>query len=1034
MCATGRMHAVIKVSLCLLTLFFARSAGAQARSEGTAELAGVVQGVDGMPVILHLRALDPNPVRYYDGYEETTTKDGRFHFAMIQPGTYQMEAKESGIRLAATPVIHLRNGESRKGIVLSAKRGISLCGRVTENGRAKNDTWVDAYWLDPEFGTLSQTFVPHLGREGRFSVPVSRAGTYYLAGYTSYYPGSFSFNGAKAIVVGEKAGLACDLEIPLQYTGCSATMVSGRITTLSGDPTARGTDKGASDETAKYKVQFLSTNPSGGTMAAVIAMNSSEVYRSGDTFSTTVCQGNYDVVLSDEQQVSPWQGSPTHKVIFDRRNIEVGAAPIVGVELTPHAMATISGEVPGMSHNVSCPAGGPRAHVSILREGDGQFQSVVLDEKNRFTFRNVDPGEYTVSAGPFLHEAFFLESVVIDGRAIDGRRFTVAQAQPMTMVIKISGDVKKAAGHLTSEVRSESRWEVGWTRPKGSVAGRLLTGKDVSTRIKLQSIRYNSNASGEYEVQADREGNFRFDSVDPGVYNLRAEGKGILTTEYGALKVGQRGTPIVVTRGTHIQNLTLSPARLSTVCGRVTNPGGEPRQGARIFLMWSHGGSIYGDPSVNSEVLTDADGRFRMEGLAPGEYFLTSPLDVNRVVYFSEDGTLSTASPVTVEAGRDAGCGKRDELALRVPGNYQRTYTVRGKVNGNLAAANGDRFWLWILAVSASGEQQPVATAKLDAEHHFTFENVPGGHFVLQLHGAYGPEPIEWSGPYGPVEHLLASQKIAVREGMEEISLTPMPLPMVIGSVHFSQVPAEWKNNFDVAAQRITLAPRQYRAPFSARLAEDGSFQIGPEDPGDYQVNLDLRAPLYIRSVKLDGCEIRGRYIHLESVASAKLEVEVSGESGQVNATVLPDHLLPRAEPSVTETCSKSVYPQPVVVLFPEPAVNSSIGEKEAELPRLLESTRYGDQNNPTLQILAVPPGRYRALAVESLAIESFPFMNPHALSPTVERVRKTLAALGEPITVKARETLEIAVPDRTLEVYRAAAKLGVAMQAGVLE
>ena len=58
-------------------------------------------------------------------------------------------------------------------------------------------------------------------------------------------------------------------------------------------------------------------------------------------------------------------------------------------------------------------------------------------------------------------------------------------------------------------------------------------------------------------------------------------------------------------------------------------------------------------------------------------------------------------------------------------------------------------------------------------------------------------------------------------------------------------------------------------------------------------MNFDLRAPLYVQSVNLDGREIKGRYFHLAATAPAKLEVEVSGGWGQVNAHILADSSLP---------------------------------------------------------------------------------------------------------------------------------------------
>ena len=213
-------------------------------------------------------------------------------------------------------------------------------------------------------------------------------------------------------------------------------------------------------------------------------------------------------------------------------------------------------------------------------------------------------------------------------------------------------------------------------------------------------------------------------------------------------------------------------------------------------------------------MLTDAEGRFSVNGVSPGEYFLSSPLDVNRIVFFSPDGTAGTATPVVVHAGADVGCGKGPALSLLVPQNYKKTYSFSGRVNLDLPAAIGDRFWVLLLAVRASGEQQFLGLAKLGAEPRFSFDSAPGGHFVLQLHSAYGPEPQVWSGPYRPVSHLLASQKIDVQERMAEVSITPMLLPTVTGTVHFTHVPEEWKNNFDIGQQRITLVPREYRRPF----------------------------------------------------------------------------------------------------------------------------------------------------------------------------------------------------------------------------
>jgi protocatechuate 3,4-dioxygenase beta subunit len=1022
---------VASLYLAAFALVLCGDAQAQAKNRETAEVFGVVKGGDGTPIVVHLRSLEENPVRYYDGYEEKTKKDGSFHFAGIEPGPYQVQTDGRGFTLSVSEPFSLHAGEIRKSIIISVTPSFSLCGRVTENGSPRADTWVNAYRLNSEFGTLSQTFLPHLGANGRFQIADVRPGTYYLAGYTTYYPGSFNFNGAKAIVVsagtptGTKSG--CALEIPLQYTGCHATKVSGHITSV------------PDHDKARYRVLFLATNMAGGSMPAIIAMNLNQLYRPGDNFSGSVCEGSYDVVLSDEQQINPWSELPTHKVVFDTKHIEVGKSAIEEVQLTPRAMASISGEVPGMTHNVSCPAGGPRAQVSILREGDGEFQSAVLDDKNRFIFHNVAPGEYTVYFGPVVREAFYLDSILVDGKPIEGRKFTVAQPQPMSMVIHISGDIYHAAGHLSPDVRREPRWEVAWTRPKGSVGGKVLGVGMGDVTLKLRAARYNSNASAEYTARVGTDGQFLFDAIDPGVYTMRAEGRGILTTEYGARQAGKRGMPIVVARGAHIHGLTLSPPRLSALCGRVTNPEGTPQAGTRMLLSRIQTGGFYGSPSEPLEVRTDTDGRFRFEGLPPGDYVPASPLDVNRVVFFSRDGTLRTATPVTVQAGEDVGCGSNPALDLRVPPNYKTEYSFPGKIRGDLPAAIGDRFWVLLLDARARGGKRLVRVAKPDAEHRFSFENIPGGQFIMELHSGYGPEPEMWSGPYGPVSHLLASQTIDIQDGMKEAAIEPMQLPNVTGAVHFKHVPEEWKNNFDIKQQRITLVPRDRTQPFSALLSADGSFSIGPEDIGDYEVNLDLRAPLYIQSVRLNGREIKGRYFHVAAAVSANLEVEVSGDSGQVNSRLVPDGSLPIAEPSMDEACRKSIYPEPAVVLFPDPLFDNATEGKKQKVdsnfqPRLFRSTGYGSPDNPTLQVQSVPPGHYRALAIEGPGITISPFGRPGDPPGLMEKMWSAFAALGKPVTVQAGGTLELTLPNKTIEAQRMAAKLGISLERGLLD
>jgi hypothetical protein len=155
-----------------------------------------------------------------------------------------------------------------------------------------------------------------------------------------------------------------------------------------------------------------------------MAMNLTGPYKAGDSFSGTVCPGDYDVVLSEQQG----------NVIFDSQRVNVGQTEIDGLVLTTRPMASIRGEVhfEDITRYASCPGLGGQ-HVDILRQGDGQFESATIDNKNRFEFHNVAPGDYSISLGPFLREAVYVKSITVAGKPIEGRRFSIAQPAPATI-------------------------------------------------------------------------------------------------------------------------------------------------------------------------------------------------------------------------------------------------------------------------------------------------------------------------------------------------------------------------------------------------------------------------------------------------------------------------------------------------------------------------------------------------------------------------------------------------------------------------
>jgi hypothetical protein len=1030
-----RIRSVAIPALTALALMTSMDTHAQRPGNGTAGVSGVVLGAGGASVVLHLRTLDDNPVRYYDGYEERAGKDGRFHFADIGAGTYRLEAEAVGLRLPKPEVLTLAAGEKRSDVLVALIPALAICGRATSNG-APVQARVTAVRYNPELGTFTGEGTSS-EEDGSFRIAGVEPGIYFLRSDQTWYPGSVSFSGAKPIVVDSGANAACIYNIPQQYAGCSPVTVTGRIAARS------------NDSNDLYEIHFLERNAGGASVPGLADDAwSGKTFKAGEVFTRPVCAGDYDLILSDNQPGRAWSNVARSRVIFDAQHIAVASGVDLNILLTPRAMASVVGEVQleGIKRYESCPGMGGQ-HVTIVREGDGEFQTVPLDDKNHFNFRNVTPGDYTIYLGPFLREAVYVKSILVDGKTAEGRSFTLADAKPATVVVTLSSDLKNAPRHISPDVRSEPRWEVAWTRPKGSVSGSVLGPGKSGATVKLRQARYNSPTSEEYTVQATEDGSFRFDKVNAGVYTLRVEGKSILTKEYSSLAAGKRGMPIVVALGAQIRGLTLSPPKLSAICGKVADSGGVLEANKRVWTYRNLSGEIHSQFPPPTEVTTDPQGRFRLEGLYPGDYFLASPLDVTHGVFFSVDGTFHTAVPVRVQAGEDVGCGAGPALELRAPADYKKSYAFGGKVSGDLPAKIGDRFWVTLLDVRSSGVQSFVATVPLNADHQFSFNRVPGGQLPLQLHGAYGNEPMGGWGPYGPVSHLVASQTIDVSDGLTDVTLTPMELPTVKGNVSFTDLPDSWKKTFDVTRQEIFLKPRNQdfnSPPPGAMLHADGSFVIDPVDIGDYEVQMQTLGQLHLVSVRVNGRETLGRYFHLLSGESVSMEVEVSFDAsklhiGQVTAHVVQDGSLPMPEPSVPETCGPYAWQQYSLVLLPDPQfapliIGNGLDSASLAGPRQF-AIMWGDRADPKFQI-SVPPGHYRALAAQTTGIVGSPFAFGRAGEPTdsYQRLWNALAELGEPVRVQTGDSIEISLPDRSVDVERVAAKLGVPLGRGLFD
>lgn len=1068
-------------------LFLSQVAHPATRSNGTASVSGVLKGDVGSHVLLHLVPTTADPVRYYDGYEAQPKADGTFSFTEIPPGQYRltidvgpelsMAPPSNSVRLSpdnervrqrskgVTPIfpgdmpsgsIQLHAADQRKGIVITLTHRPSICGHVMrDSGPA--DTSVVYYRYNSEYGVLDDESKIDTEKDGSYSINDLAPGTYYIgAGYIApglgaqaWFPGSASFSQSKSIVVGSTPPEKCnaDILLPNNAGGMAA------LTSISID---------GGDKNQRYKAAFLEKNAEGASYFGLTATAYLDKPLSPGIAATGIyaTAGTFEAVLYDEGHIGRniWGDAPTQRVIFDSQMVTLKPAMKPDsqnlVVFTPHTKANIQGELrlDNITRDEFCP-NCQSIYVSILREGNGEFQTADLSSANHFDFHNVTPGDYQFFVYTTRPDKVFLKSIIADGQTGQGRHFSVSGPRFVPMVVTLSGEIADAHGHESPDVRHTAHWETEGMRPGASVSGKVIGDEGSVYTIRLLPLIYN-NSPDVFTTKTGADGTFHFENVPPGVYRVRAHDKNYLRFDYGGQAPELRGIPVLVNAGAQIKDVTIHAPRHSSICGRVTNENGEPQPGLRIWYRTAadYMGTQYPHPEVSS----DAAGYFRIDGLLADDYFLATPRPAagDFLIGLSADGRISGFTPVRVENGKDVGCGNSPLLEVHVPASTEH-YTISGTVAGELPARMGDRFEVELdSAQDLSPYFSQTHRTELSDDHRFRLENIPNGQYRIRVYGLYGSKPktgsgpMRFSGPYSePLKHLIASQAVTVTDhDMSELTLSPLTLPTVSGKVAIPQLTAPW-NSLKPDDITIALVPHWKNGISTAALKADGNgsatFEIGAVDPGEYELRIEstrgffVNSVLYFHSVKLNGKEVNPLSIELAGHDPINFQVDLASNAGDKKASVhvhvSGDKAFTAPPPPLGEWCSG--YANYQILLLPDSLLSLNEDSQPVQSPRYeigwspgvvcegLKSwamqIRSGDLEN-------TPPGKYFALALQNRSQIDLGVQGRGRFTRNQRKLWMELAKIATPITLHPGENIELNLDDKTVEAERLVNEVGM--------
>jgi protocatechuate 3,4-dioxygenase beta subunit len=362
----------------------------------------------------------------------------------------------------------------------------------------------------------------------------------------------------------------------------------------------------------------------------------------------------------------------------------------------------------------------------------------------------------------------------------------------------------------------------------------------------------------------DSEGRYRTEGVEPGRVMVQIEetkhlpftAKDVATDEGKAAVVDAK--------------LTLG----GVIEGRVVGTDGKPVSGAGVSLSFRAGedqGMQWGD---RDRVTSDTEGKFRAEGLKPGQYELQA---TSRGWAPSEKATVSAdASPVTL----------RLQAALRLGGVVRvRGAPVSGVQVSAMRAVGPDPGQDAARNVNAGDRFEQAASAESGGDGKFLFEELPAGNYRLDF------SPRGWGENRPNVVRKSVPDVAAGNEGLVVDLESGLLITGTVTVEDGSPASSGWVN-----ATQVSTDGKPIERPANAwSQLEGGKFEIVGLAPGTYDVHVNVqghgnkrvRAESGGPELKIVvgvGAKITGKIVREDGTAATNTWVQASMEGAAEGA------------------------------------------------------------------------------------------------------------------------------------------------------
>jgi hypothetical protein len=672
-----------------------------------------------------------------------------------------------------------------------------------------------------------------------------------------------------------------------------------------------------------------------------------------------------DIALADRAQVDgieiriPRSGAISGRVVDD-----VGD-PVAGITVTTELVTTApqSGTAPGKT----------------VAAGSAQ-----TNDLGEYRISGLAEGSFLVSLGGrvALTLAEGSSAVISVGAAFSSRTYypgltSLSEAQPISVS---RGEERSVIDFVIAVSRLQSTFN------RSADAARALTSAD-SGALRGQILRGDGRPLARARIrlslggttrttESEDDGSYEFQRLAPGDYIVSASKSGFVDATFGQGGPLLRTVTVKVDPGKTREHIDITLPSYGAIEGRLTDEHGDPMEGVLVRalqLRFAAGRQrLVVVPQITAG-LTDDRGRYRLSGVGPGQYFVSSL--VGQVIANAADvpgyaptffpGTGNPAEARAVTVGLSQVLSDVDFAVTSAP--TARVSGIALKSNGEPVQGN-----LTMKPSERSRAALSIAVgARIDPDGSFEFPNVAPGEYVIR---ASKDRPNTWT------EGELASLFVTVTgTDVPGLVLQMSPGSTISGHIRLDGASSITSRSIELAA--LPIDPDQ-SAPQMARadVRDDWTFEIGGINGPRRLRLLDAPRGWALKAIYLNGVDITDRPLPFGTASQSLGGLDV----------VLTDQT-PEISGNATDETGR-------------PLPSSSVIAFSVDRDLWYQDSRFIRRGAPWVRggrfvITGLPPGEYFIAAVARLASED-DRQDPEFLDSIVRQATRILLAEGQKVSV----------------------------------